>query len=129
MSLALGLAAFLLLFFVLYLILGAIGLSMLDNEQFEREARVNIMYTARHYDEIKRENIFTLKDLIEKAKVMGRPDTLQADRQKIREALASMKESQGLLGKVGRTEDREAIKPFLFVKAEKGAWTVAHRPN
>jgi branched-chain amino acid transport system substrate-binding protein len=75
------------------------------------------------------ENIFTLKDLIEKDKVMGRPDTLQADRQKIREALASMKESQGLLGKVGRTEDREAIKPFLFVKAEKGAWTVAHRPN
>ena len=75
------------------------------------------------------ENIFTLKDLIEKAKVMARPDTVQADRQKIREALASMKETQGLLGKVGRTDDREAVKPFLFVRAEKGAWTVAHKPN
>lgn len=75
------------------------------------------------------ENIFTLKDLIEKAKIMAKPETVQADRQKMREALASMKETQGLLGKVGRTEDREAIKPFLFVRAQKGAWTVAHTPN
>ena len=74
------------------------------------------------------ENIFTLKDLIEKNKLMARPDTLQADRQKMREALASMKETQGLLGKVGRTDDREAIKPFLFVQAKAGAWAVAHKP-
>ena len=74
------------------------------------------------------ENIFTLKDLIEKAKITGRPETVQADRVKMREALASMKESQGLLGKIGRTDDREAIKPFLFVQANKGAWTVAHTP-
>ena len=75
------------------------------------------------------ENIFTLKTLIEQAKVMGKPETVQADRQKIREALANMKETTGLLGKVGRTGDREAVKPFLFVRAEKGAWTVAHTPQ
>lgn len=75
------------------------------------------------------ENIFTLKDLIEKAKVMGRPDTVQADRAKMREALATMKETNGLLGKVGRTDDREAVKPFLFVRADKGSWVVAHKPN
>ena len=75
------------------------------------------------------ENIFTLKDLIEKNKIMGRPDTVQADRQKMRQALAGMKETQGLLGKVGRTEDREAIKPYVFVQADKGAWTVIHRPS
>lgn len=75
------------------------------------------------------ENIFTLKDLFEKAKIVGKPETVQADRAKMREALASMKETQGLLGKVGRTEDREAVKPFLFVQATKGAWTVAHNPN
>jgi branched-chain amino acid transport system substrate-binding protein len=74
------------------------------------------------------ENIFTLKDLIEKAKIVGKPESVQADRAKMREALASMKETQGLLGKVGRTEDREAVKPFLFVQASKGAWTVAHTP-
>ena len=73
-------------------------------------------------------NIFTQKDLIEKNKLMARPDTLQADRQKMREALASMKETQGLLGKVGRTDDHEATKPFLFVQAKAGAWTVAERP-
>jgi branched-chain amino acid transport system substrate-binding protein len=75
------------------------------------------------------ENIFTLKDLIEKAKIIAKPETIKADRQKMRDALASMKESSGLLGKVGRTDDREAIKPFLFVQAKKGEWTVAHKPN
>ena len=74
------------------------------------------------------QNIFTLKDLIEKNKLMARPDTLQADRQKMREALALMKGTHGLLGKVGRTDDREATKPFLFVQAKAGAWTVAERP-
>jgi len=75
------------------------------------------------------ENIYTLKDLIEKAKIMAKPETIKADRQKMRDALANMKESSGLLGKVGRTDDREAIKPFLFVQAQKGEWTVAHKPN
>ena len=73
--------------------------------------------------------MFTLKDLIEKQKIMGRPDTVQADRQKMREALASMKETKGLLGKVGRTDDREAVKPFLFVQAKAGSWVVAHTPK
>ena len=74
------------------------------------------------------ENIFTLKDIIEQQKIMGRPDTIQADRQKMRQALATMKETKGLLGKVGRTPDREAIKPFLFVQAKGGNWTVPHTP-
>ena len=72
--------------------------------------------------------MLTLKELVEKHKVMGRPDTVQADRQKMREGLAAMKETTGLLGKVGRTEDREAVKPFLFVQAKDGNWQVAHKP-
>lgn len=75
------------------------------------------------------ENIFTLKEIIERTRIVGKPETVAADRVKMREALASMKETQGLLGKVARTDDREAVKPFLFVRAEKGAWQVAHRPN
>lgn len=75
------------------------------------------------------ENIFTLKTLIEKQKIMGRPDTVQEDRQKMREGLANLKETQGLLGKVGRTNDREAIKPFLFVHAKGAKWEVAHTPK
>ena len=74
------------------------------------------------------ENIFTLKDIIEKQKVMGRPETLAADRRKIRDGLAGMKQSQGLLGPVVRGADREAIKPFLFVQVQRGTWSVAHQP-
>jgi branched-chain amino acid transport system substrate-binding protein len=75
------------------------------------------------------ENIYTIKELIEKAKIMAKPDSVQADRNKMREALASMKETSGLLGKIGRTDDREAVKPFLFVQAKKGEWAVAHTPK
>lgn len=75
------------------------------------------------------ENMFTLKDLIEKAKISGKPADVQADRAKMRDALAGMKETQGLLGRVGRADDREAVKPFLFVRADNGAWTVAHTPK
>jgi len=74
------------------------------------------------------ENVFTLKDLVEKQQIMGRPETIQADRQKMRDGLAALKQTNGLLGKVGRTEDREAVKPFLFVQAKGGNWTVAHTP-
>lgn len=74
------------------------------------------------------ENIFTLKEIIEKQKIMGRPETVQEGRRKMREGLAALKETQGLLGKVGRTNDREAVKPFVFVQAQKGAWQVVYRP-
>jgi branched-chain amino acid transport system substrate-binding protein len=46
----------------------------------------------------------------------------------MREGLASLKETMGLLGKVGRAE-REAIKPFLYVHAKGGAWVVLHKPS
>jgi branched-chain amino acid transport system substrate-binding protein len=74
------------------------------------------------------ENVYTLKDLIEKKGIVGKPETVQADRVKMREALAALKQTQGLLGPVGRGDDREAVKPFLFVQAKAGQWTVAHRP-
>ena len=89
---------------------------------------VNKAYNMDLHNAAAFENVFTLKDLMEKSKVMGRADTVQADRQKMREALASVKETTGLLGKVGRTEDREAVKPFLFVQAKGGNWVVAHTP-
>ena len=75
------------------------------------------------------ENVFIIKDVIEKQKIMARPDTVQADRVKMREGLAALKETNGLLGKVGRTEDREAIKPFLYVHAKDGSWQVLYKPS
>jgi branched-chain amino acid transport system substrate-binding protein len=73
--------------------------------------------------------MFILKDVIEQQKIMAKPDTVQADRNKMREGLATLKETNGLLGKVGRTPDREAIKPFLYVHAKGGSWLVLHRPS
>ena len=89
---------------------------------------INSKYNMDLHNASAFENIFTLKELVEKQKIMGRPDTVQADRQKMRDGLAAMKQTTGLLGKVGRTDDREAIKPFLFVQAKGGNWTVAHTP-
>jgi branched-chain amino acid transport system substrate-binding protein len=73
--------------------------------------------------------MFILKDVIEREKIMAKPDTVQADRNKMREGLAALKETNGLLGKVGRTPDREAIKPFLYVHAKDGSWLVLHKPS
>ena len=74
------------------------------------------------------ENMFVLKEVIERQKIMGKPDTLAADRIKMREGLAGLKQTAGLLGPVNRGADREAVKPFLFVQAKGGEWTVAHKP-
>jgi branched-chain amino acid transport system substrate-binding protein len=75
------------------------------------------------------EIMFILKSVIEQQKIMAKPDTVAADRNKMRMGLAALKQTDGLLGKVGRTPDREAIKPFLFVHAKDGSWQVLHKPS
>lgn len=75
------------------------------------------------------ENMFILKKVIEEQGVLAKPDTVQADREKIRKGLAAMKETEGLLGKSKRTDDREAVKPYLYVYAKDGKWAVLHNPT
>ena len=74
------------------------------------------------------EIVYILKDVIELQKIMAKPDTVAADRVKMRQGLTALKETNGLLGKVGRTSDREAIKPFLYVHAKDGSWQVLYKP-
>jgi branched-chain amino acid transport system substrate-binding protein len=74
------------------------------------------------------EIMFILKDVIEQQKIMAKSDTVAADRVKMRQGLAALKETAGLLGKIGRTPDREAIKPFLYVHAKDGSWQVLYKP-
>ncbi len=69
-----------------------------------------------------------LKGVIESEGVLAKPDTVQADRDKIRVGLSKLKQTDGLLGISKRTEDREAVKPFLFVHAKGGKWEVLHNP-
>lgn len=73
------------------------------------------------------ENVFILKDVMESEKILAKPDTVQADRRKIREGLAKLTATEGLLGTTKRA-DREAEKPFVFVRAKNGQWSVYHNP-
>jgi branched-chain amino acid transport system substrate-binding protein len=73
------------------------------------------------------ENMFILKGVMESEKVLAKPDSLQADRRKIRDGLAKLKTTDGLLGTTKR-EDREAEKPYVFVRAKNGQWSVYHNP-
>jgi branched-chain amino acid transport system substrate-binding protein len=76
------------------------------------------------------ENVFILKDVMEQAKISGNKDpaSIQADRRKIRDGLAALKTTKGLLGTNKRTADREADKPYVFVHAKGGSWQVLHNP-
>jgi branched-chain amino acid transport system substrate-binding protein len=74
------------------------------------------------------ENMFILKQVMESEKISGNPKDLQADRRKIRDGLAKLKVTHGLMGDTKRTEDREADKPYLFVQAKGGNWTVLYNP-
>lgn len=74
------------------------------------------------------ENVMILKTVMDKAAISGRPDTVQADRKKVRDGLAALTETAGLLGTSKRTPDREAIKPYVFVHVKNGAWAILHNP-
>ena len=74
------------------------------------------------------EIIIALKNVIETNGVMAKPETVAADRRKIRDGLASLKEMDGLIGMVQRTPDGEAIKPYVYVNAVNGNWNILHTP-
>ena len=72
------------------------------------------------------ENMFILKDVMESEKITGKD--VQGDRRKIRDGLAKLKQTKGLMGVTKRTDDREADKPYLFVQAKGNEWVVLHNP-
>ena len=74
------------------------------------------------------ENMFILKQVIESEKISGDKSQLQADRRKIRDGLAKLKVTKGLMGDTKRTDDREADKPYLFVTAKGNEWVILHNP-
>jgi branched-chain amino acid transport system substrate-binding protein len=72
------------------------------------------------------ENMFILKDVMESAGVTGKD--VQGDRRKVRDGLAKLKTTKGLIGVTKRDAEGEADKPYLFVHANKGEWKVLHNP-
>ena len=75
------------------------------------------------------EIMFILKDVIEKQKIMAKPDTVAG---RPRQDARRPRGAEGDHGpaRQGRAHaDREAIKPFLFVHAKGGSWVVLHKPS
>ncbi len=75
------------------------------------------------------EIMMILKDVIEAAGIQATADSVAADRQAIRDGLASLKTTKGLLGEIQRTDEGEAVKPYVYVHAADGNWAVLHDPN
>jgi branched-chain amino acid transport system substrate-binding protein len=74
------------------------------------------------------ENMFILKQVMEAEKISGAKGDVQADRRKIRDGLAKLRVTKGLMGDTKRTDDREADKPYLFVTAKGNEWVILHNP-
>jgi len=75
------------------------------------------------------ENMYILKQVIEASGVEAKPTTVAQDRRRIRDALAKVKEFDGLLGKVQRLDERESVKPYVFVVAKTSDWAVLFDPR
>ena len=76
------------------------------------------------------ENAHIIKQVVEATGVMAQPDTLAADRRKVRDGLEALVSIDGLLGEIGRVQDEgESIKPYVFVQAGGGNWNVVHDPR
>jgi branched-chain amino acid transport system substrate-binding protein len=74
------------------------------------------------------ENMFILKNVMESEGVSGKPGDLQSDRRKVRDGLAKLKTTSGLIGVTKRDAEGEADKPYVFVHAKKGEWKVLYNP-
>ena len=74
------------------------------------------------------EIVMVLKDVIETNGIQAKSDTVQSDRRKIRDGLAALKETEGLLGTIVRTSEGEANKPYVYAHAKNGQWVVLHNP-
>jgi branched-chain amino acid transport system substrate-binding protein len=70
------------------------------------------------------EILFTLKQAIEQSAIVPGPLTTASDRRKLRDTLARLQTMNGVMGTIGRTADRESLKPFVLVRAEHGVWKV-----
>jgi len=80
------------------------------------------------------EIIYLVKDLIEKTGIENTPESLAADRRKLRDALAAVRSFNGMIGPIAinpethPTKPREAEKELFLLQVKGGQWTVVHSP-
>ena len=75
------------------------------------------------------EIVEVIAQVMESEGVMATEDSVQEDRRKIRDGLAKLEMTNGLIGTIMREGDGEATKPYLYVHAQDGEWAVLHDPG
>lgn len=76
------------------------------------------------------ENAHIIKQVVESTGVMATPETLMADRRKVRDGLEALSTVDGLMGEISRIQDEgESVKPFVFVQAQNNEWKVVYDPR
>jgi branched-chain amino acid transport system substrate-binding protein len=96
-------------------------------DKFKAEANLDRSHTAY-------EIIYLVKSLIEGLDIQNTPDSLMADRRKLRDAIANVRSFDGMIGpiKINPESDpqkpREAEKELFLLQVKGGQWTVLHSP-
>jgi branched-chain amino acid transport system substrate-binding protein len=76
------------------------------------------------------ENVMIIKQVIEAVGITGDASMVAQERRAIRDGLEALTETEGLLGTITRNQaEGEALKPYVFVQAQAGAWVVVHGPR
>jgi len=70
------------------------------------------------------EILYALKSAIERSGIVPAPQTVAADRERLRETLSGLQSIPGLMGTIKRTSDRESRKPFVLVQVKHGRWEI-----
>lgn len=68
--------------------------------------------------------IYMLKQVIESSGVTNKPEDLEADRAKIRDAFATIKDYPGVSGKITVRPDGDSDKEIYVVQVKDGKWVV-----
>jgi len=96
-------------------------------DRYKAESNLDRSHTAY-------EIIYLVKDLIENSNIENAEGSLPADRRKLRDALATVRKFDGMIGPIAinpedhPTKPREAEKKLFLLQVKGGQWTTLLSP-
>jgi branched-chain amino acid transport system substrate-binding protein len=96
-------------------------------DRYKAESNLDRSHTAY-------EIIYLVKDLVEKSGIENTPESLLADRRKLRDAIAALRSFNGMIGPIAinpethPTKPREAEKELFLLQVKGGQWTTLLSP-
>jgi branched-chain amino acid transport system substrate-binding protein len=106
----------------------AIELEQKAWDRYKAESNLDRSHTAY-------EIIYLMKDLVEKSSIENTESSLAADRRRLRDALAAVRQFDGMVGRITinpedhPTKPREAEKELFLLQVKAGRWTILHSPS